>query len=184
MNYYLNVSLIGSSTKNDRCQDVTARRVKKTAFHAFIVQSFASYYDQRPDQKPLEFLRCSVDLRNTIQYTLGLQRQFYRARHFLPTMLGNLSRFRFEGRKFGQYAGCEVAYTTRTTKVSACRFINVYGNNSFVIMILSHCLWNVTTVAVVKRVKDENVMLPPFAWIIKKYLSKSLNYCVNTQRKL
>ena len=23
MNYYLNVSLIGSSTKNDRCQDVT-----------------------------------------------------------------------------------------------------------------------------------------------------------------
>ena len=23
MNYYLNVSLVGSSTKNDRCQDVT-----------------------------------------------------------------------------------------------------------------------------------------------------------------
>ena len=27
MNYYLNVSLIGSSTKNDRCQDVTRDRI-------------------------------------------------------------------------------------------------------------------------------------------------------------
>ena len=28
MNYYLNASLVGSSTKNDRCQDVTI--IKKT----------------------------------------------------------------------------------------------------------------------------------------------------------
>ena len=30
MNYYLNVSLIGSSTKNHRCQDVTL--IKKVTF--------------------------------------------------------------------------------------------------------------------------------------------------------
>ena len=28
MNYYLNVSLVGSSTKNDRCEDVTLLNLK------------------------------------------------------------------------------------------------------------------------------------------------------------
>ena len=38
MNYYLNVSLIGSSTKNDRCQDVTlAIIIKGTSDHKHIV---------------------------------------------------------------------------------------------------------------------------------------------------
>ena len=39
MNYYLNVSLIGSSTKNDRCQDVT-----KVSFLRFVYSIRSLFY--------------------------------------------------------------------------------------------------------------------------------------------
>ena len=44
MNYYLNVSLIGLSMKNDRCQDVTVPLITFVLELIFNIQSYAIFF--------------------------------------------------------------------------------------------------------------------------------------------
>ena len=43
MNYYLNVSLIGSSTKNDRCQDVTGLLYILWIYHLWLFVTASNF---------------------------------------------------------------------------------------------------------------------------------------------